>query len=283
MATTNTYVPSVSQQDRIQQRNATSQAVQDRKNQTVQNAKNREDIQYTLFASGLRNGRMSEFESKNVTDDLAIVFDSVVQHSYTKDYNKTSYAVESKATASDHVVTQDGKFTFSAKVTDSPMEVDVRNYLDRDTNKDNPKSSRRPAKALEILETIADSKQLVTLVTEDNILTNYVITSLSFDRSAETGASIDIKISLEEFRFRAVNKVIMARADPKKAGNANSGNKQTASGGDVDDANKNKRKTPYLSKNAPTWERWENANAGTTDFSGPAGSTYEFDPNNLKR
>jgi len=240
-------------------------------------------LQYTLFASGLNHGRQSEFESKNQTNDLAILFDSVNQHSYTKDYNKTSYAVESKARASDHVTTQDGKFSFSGIITDSPYLIDTRNYIDRDTDKDNPVASKRPAKASEILQTIADSHQLVTLVTEDDILTNYVITSLSMERSGDAGACVTVNISLSEFRFKQVSKTVLAKTDPKKAGKKNSGNKQTASGGAADDNAKSKRKTPYIGKNAEAKERWEYNVAGTTDFSGEAGKKLEFDPASLKR
>lgn len=250
----------------------------------VDNAKSRDDIQYTMFVSGLKRGRMSELENKNQTDDLAIIFDAVINHNYTKDYNKSSYAVESKARASDHVTTQDGKFTFSAKITDSPHSIDQRNYLDRDTDKDNPVASRRPAKAVEILQRVADSHQLITLVTEDNILTNYVITNFSFNRSTEEGSAIAVDLTLEEFRFKSISKTVLAKTvDAKKAGPANSGTKQTAEGGAVDDAAKGKRKSPYLSKKAETVESWETAVIGTEDFSGAPGKKFEFDPNNLKR
>lgn len=272
------------QQARADKRARDAAAADTKAKQTVENAKSRDDIQYTMFASGLRRGRLNEFESKNQTDDLAILFDSVTRHTYTRDYQKSSYAVESKAKASDHVVTQDGKFSFSAIVTDSPYFIDQRNMIDRDTDKDNPMLARRPSKAIEILERIADSHQLITLVTEDNILTNYVITNFTVDREASTGSSIAVQLSLEEFRFKTLGRTVLAKtADPKKAKNANSGNKQTAEGGAADDNAKQKRQTPYIGKNASTKERWENAVAGTTDFSGEAGKKLEFDPANLKR
>lgn len=278
------YVPSTEQEKKMKVAVDDWRAGVDRKEKVVSNAKAREDIQYTMFVSGLRRGRLNEFESKNQTDDLAILFDSVTTHTYTKDYNKSSYAVESKAKASDHVTTQDGKFTFSGVVTDSPYLIDSRNMIDRDTDKENPMLARRPAKAIEILELIADSHQLVTLVTEDNILSNYVITSFQADRSSETGSSINVQVTLEEFRFKMVNKTVMARtSDPKKAKNANTGTKQTANGGAVDDSAKQKRQTPYIGKNAETKERWENAAIGTTDFSGKPGAKLPFDPSNLMR
>ena len=251
--------------------------------------KSKEFVQYTLFASGLRRGRSSELEGKNQTDDIAILFDAVVQHNYSKEYNKTSYAVESKSKSSDHVVTQDGKFTFSAKITDSPYLIDERNYIDKDTDKDSPMDAKRPSKALEILEEIADSHQLVTLVTEDNILTNYVITSLSATREASTGSSIDISVTLEEFRFKSASKTVLATrtADPKKAGNKNSGTKQTSDSGQTAEDAQGKRKSPYLSKKRPIAESWENSLAGTEDFGGAAGTKIvpgeKFDPSSLTR
>lgn len=275
------------QQSEWEKKKSALAAMQVKESKQVANAKSKAengDVQYTLFASGLRHGRLSEFESKNQTNDLAILFDSVTQHAYEKDYNKSSYAVESKSKASDHVTTQDGKFSFSGTITDSPYLIDSRNYIDRDTDKENPKESRRPAKALEILRLIADSHQLVTLVTEDNILTNYVITNFRVERTSETGSSITISVSLEEFRFKKIGKTVLAKtADPKKAGSANSGTKQTASGGAADDNAKAKRKTPYIGKNAQAKEQWEYNVAGTTDFSGKAGQKLPFDPASLKR
>lgn len=272
------------QADRINQIIADFNATTARMDEQLAAMKSREDIQYTMFVSGLRRGRLNEFESKNQTDDLAILFDSVSKHTYTKDYQKSSYAVESKSRASDHLVTQDGKFSFSAVVTDSPYFIDSRNMLDRDTDKDNPMLSRRPSKAVEILERVADSHQLITLVTEDNILSNYVITNFTVDRGTETGSSIAVQITLEEFRFKTLGRTVLAKTvDPKKGKSANSGTKQTAEGGAADDNAKQKRQTPYIGKNASAKERWENSIAGTTDFSGKAGKTLEFDPANLKR
>lgn len=280
------YQFSQEQIEAIDKASRDDQAAEVKKKASVENTKLREDIQYTMFISGLRNGRQSELEGKNQTDDLAIIFDAVLRHTYTKDYNKTSYAVESKSRISDHVTTQDGKISFSAKVTDSPIFMDTRGYIDRDTDHDNPRLSKRPSKAIEILETIADGHQLVTLVTEDNILTNYVITNFTIDRQTESGAGIDISMTLEEFRITTVGKTVLARTtDPKKVtgGGKNSGTKQTADDGPVADSASGKRETPYISKKAATAERWENATVGTTDFSGEAGAKLPFNPGSLLR
>ena len=280
---------SPSQQAAAEKSKQQSKAADDRKTTEVDNTKSREDIQYTLFVSGLRNGRASELESKNSTDNLALIFDSVERHSYNKSYNKTSYSVESKSKASDNVVTQDGKFSFTGRVTDSPYILDRRNFIDKDTDKDKPLKSKRPGKAIDFIRSIADAHMIVTLVTEDDILENYVITDFTAERTVDEGAGITISLSLEEFRFKNVSKTVLARTtDPKKAGKKNSGTKQTADGGAADDAAK-KKKSPYLGPSQGRYERTETAIIGTTDYDSgrpgaqikPSGPT--FDPGSLLR
>lgn len=247
------------------------------------------EVKYTLFVSGLRNGRYTELEKINQTDNLGIIFDSVERHTYTKSYNKTSYAVESKSKGSDNIVTEDGKVSFTGRITDSPTIIDPRNYVDKDTDKDKPIEAKRPGKALDFLISIADTHQTVTLVMEDNILTNYAITSLTWDRSVEEGAAALVSVELEEFRFKGITKTTLGRTtDPKKGGKKNSGTKQTATGGAVDDDNKKVKKTPYLGKTIPQFEQWETNTVGTTDFSGKAGAKIvptggSFDPTSILR
>lgn len=277
---------SPAQQDKFDKLMAEMDAVTKTLDDRMAALKEKPFVQYTLFASGLRHGRMSELEGKNQTDNLAILFDSVDRHTQTKSYNKTSYAVESKAKASDHVVTQDGKFSFSGRVSDTPYYVDQRNYIDRDTDPERPMDAKRPMKAVDVLTEIADSHQLVTLVTEDNILTGYVITNLVIERSVEEGSGIVVNIDLEEFRFKTVGKTVLASrtADPKKAGSKNAGTKQTAEGGPVDDEAKGKRKTPYVGKTTAAAEAFETKMIGTTDFGGKPGAKITpsgFDPSSL--
>jgi hypothetical protein len=133
---------------------------------------------------------------------------------------------------------------------------------------------------------IADQHELVTLVTEDNILTGYVITSFSASRSANEGGSLVFNIELEEFRFKNVTKTVLARTDPKKATNKNAGAKQTADGGAVDDELKGKR-SPYIGASRGNFEGWE-TNAIGTKFPDAVNQTSrtiapgeKFDPKNI--
>lgn len=256
----------------------------------IETAKKEEQtVQYTLFASGLNHGgRQGELDSKNTSDDVAMLFDVITTHTYSRSYRKTSYSVESKVTVGDHLVVEDGKFSFSGMVSDSPGHINEKNYLDKDTDKDEPKRSKRPEKALEILERIADQKLLVTLVTEDNILTGYAITNLSAERTSENGGGVTFNIELTQFRMKDVLKVIFARADPKKAANKNAGTKQTADGGKVDDELKGKR-SPYIGRDGirGQYEDWHHDRTGDTwsnavnEKSRTIKPGEKFDPKNI--
>lgn len=182
----------------------------------VQEASN--PIQYTLFASGLNNGgRNVELKDKNYTNDLAIVFDVVENHSYTRTVDKTSYATEDKVKFSDHGVVEDGKFSFTGRVSSSPTYLIENNYIDQDTDKNNPVLSRRPERALEILEKILEEKQLLTLVTEDKILDSYIMTSLDASRSNSDGAALVFTLEFTQFRTFILGRTVLSKfSDPKK-------------------------------------------------------------------
>lgn len=176
------------------------------------------DVQYTLFASGINNGRDVELKDKNYTNNIAIVFDVVTTHAYKRSVDKTSYATENKVKYSDHAVIEDGVFSFTAKINSSPTYLTENNYIDKDTNKEDFVSSRRPEKALEVLERLIKERRLISLVTEDNILDNYILTSLEAVRSAEDGAALTFALEFQEFRTFSLNKTAIATvySNPKK-------------------------------------------------------------------
>lgn len=248
-------------------------------------------IEYTLFASGLNHGGQNILlDNLNITNDVAIIFDVVDRHNYGQKGTKSSYPIESKSKASDHIVIEDGKFSFSARISDSPMYIIEKNFLDRDTNPENPLASKRPAKSLEILTKIFKEGHMVTLVTEDNILTNYVITSLDASRSTEDGAQLVYSIEMEEFRVRQIGRTVLGKtADPRKATNKNKGAVQTADGGAVDD-NLKGRRTPFLTKKGGygDWltEKYEQVTGEKFDTN-VAGDKIvrpgDFNPNSLAR
>lgn len=210
-----------------------------------------EDIKYTLFASGLNyGGRDVELADKNTTDDIAIIFDAVQEHSYTRTVSKTSYPVESKVTFSDHGVIEDGKFSFSGIVNTSPHRILAVNYIDKDTDQENPAQSQRPEKALEVLERIVENRQLVSLVTEDKILENYIITSMEATRQNDEGAALSFDIEMEEFRTFTLDKTVLATiySDPKKSGGKTKQKGAVTSSSTEEDIEVYKKETRYMSK-----------------------------------
>lgn len=184
-----------------------------------------EEKTYTLFASGLNHGgRDVELKNKNTSTDIAIIFDVVENHSYTRTIDKTQYAAENKVKYSDHAVIEDGKFSFTARVNSSPMYLIQNNYIDKDTDPNNPIQSKRPQKALEVLVQMIEDRELVTLVVEDMILENYICTSMTAARDNAEGDALAFDLEFTEFRTFTLGKTVMTNyTDPKKSSNKQKG------------------------------------------------------------
>ncbi|AGZ17528.1 hypothetical protein X824_gp054 [Escherichia phage 4MG] len=241
-------------QSKPQQGKATANV--EKKVNTAQEASG--EVQYTLFASGLNyGGRNVELKDKNYTNDLAIIFDVVEQHSYTRTVDKTSYAVEEKVKFSDHGVIEDGKFSFSARVNSSPVYLIENNYLDKDTDDQNPVASRRPEKALEILERLITDRQIVTLVTEDKIIENYILTSMEAARSNSDGAALVFQLEFTEFRTFTLGKTALATvySDPKKSGGKTKQKGSQQSSATDNEVEVTARRTKFAGPNKDGWQK----------------------------
>lgn len=196
------------------------------KSETIKNAEKQQqgDVVYTLFASGLNHGgRNILLDDADFTSNIVIIFDAVPSHTYTRSVEKTSFAVESRVTYSDHAVIKDGVFSFSAYINTSPTYIISKNYLDKDTDPKDPVGSLRPGKTLEVLEKLIEDRQLINLATEDRMLENYIITKLTAKRDVGEGAALLFEIELTEFRTFALYRTVNATIDVKKAGTQNKG------------------------------------------------------------
>lgn len=243
-----------SNQSKPQQGKATANVEQ--KVSTAQNASS--EVQYTLFASGLNNGgRNVELKNKNYTDNIAILFDVVEDHTYTRTVDKTSYAVENKVKYSDHGVIEDGKFSFSARINSSPLYMIENNYIDKDTDPNNPVESRRPEKALEVLERLITDRQIVTLVTEDRIIENYILTSLEASRSNSDGAALVFQLEFTEFRTFTLGKTALATVytDPKKSGGKTKQKGSVQSSATDNEVEVTARRTKFAGPNQDGWQK----------------------------
>lgn len=181
--------------------------------------KQTEDVKYTLFVSGLNyGGRNIEMKNKNFTNDLAIIFDQIENYTFDQNIDKSQFAVEDRVTISDHAVIKDGVFSFTGRVNTSPHIIYEQNYIDRNTDPERPADSARPEAALEAMMEIIKKRQLVTLVTEETILENYIVTKCSAKKSTGEGAALVFDVELTEFRTFVLNKMVNATVytNPKK-------------------------------------------------------------------
>ncbi len=252
--------------------NKNIQAIHDAKNEELKSERVKEiekerkgEVVYTLFASGLNHGgRNILLDDADFTSNIVIIFDAVPSHTYTRTVEKTSFATEDRVTFSDHAVIKDGVFSFSAYINTSPTHIINKNYLDKDTDPNNPVGSLRPGKTLEVLEKLIDDRQLVNLATEDRMLENYIITKLTAKRDVGEGAALLFEIELTEFRtfalYRTVNATI--HSDPKKSGTKNKGAVDSSDKGKGGDKDKFKERSMLFdkdnrdfAKDAP-WEKY---------------------------
>lgn len=226
-----------------------------KKHKNAQQASN--NVTYTLFASGITyGGRDVELKNKNTTTDLAIIFDVVEQHTYTQTVDKTSYAAENKVKYSDHAVIEDGKISFSARVNSSPTYLIQNNYIDKDTDPENPVLSKRPEQALNVLTDIINKRQMVSIVTEDRIFDNYILTSMSANRSNSDGAALVFELEFTEFRMFILGKTALATVytDPKKSGAKSKQKGSVQSSATDEQIEVSARRTKFAGPNKEGWQ-----------------------------
>lgn len=192
---------------------------QEVKTEKAKNVEKRSDsVQYTMIVSGLRHGgRDIELKGKNHTDDLVFLFDAVTEYSLSREQQKTEFAVEDGTTKSDHVIIKDKVLKFRARITSAPQQIYEQNYIDRNTDPDNPAASGRPTAALQALNEIIDKRQLVTLITEEDIYENMCLTNMEASRSTDDGDCLSFDFTFTEFRDFQIRTVKAdVYTDPKK-------------------------------------------------------------------
>lgn len=188
--------------------------------------KAQKDAQFTMIISGLNgHGQDYRLQEFNHTDNLCLIFDCITDYEVTRDIDKTEFAVEDGVTFSDHAVIKDTKISFTARVTTSPQMIREANYIDQNTDPDNPRESGRMAAALAAVNECIDKRQLVMLVTEEDVYEDFIITSMKASRKNTGGEAILFDITLQEFRTFTKNKAVEATvfSDPKKSPKKNKG------------------------------------------------------------
>lgn len=244
--------------------------IDDSKTAQQMKAMEKHDPAFTVIVGGTNQNAnlLSDF---NLTDNLAIFFDSVENYTYSLPVEKSDFAVESGVTISDHAVMKDRTISFTGRITSSPLLSQVRknSYIDRNLDRDNPVQSRRPAAAVQALEEIRNKRVLCDLLTEDaGLLEGFIMTKCDIKREASQGDCIVIDCEFTEFRTfvtRTVNADIMT--DPKKVTKPkNKGIAQNATNGSNvgDQAGKETTKGRKVS----AFERGERSLTDGKDYSG---------------
>lgn len=205
-------------------------AAKAKQNQTggrVEEAKQQQQktVEYTFIISGMNYGPNANLLNEASSDSIMLVFDAVPNHSYSRTVEKTSFAVESGTTMSDHAVIKDDVISFEAIVNTSPCFIKRGNKIDEDTDKDNPAASRRPQKALDLLNRCINERTCIRVASEDGIYDDFIITKLVCKRATEQGAALHFDIEMTQFRtFKLYGTVDAAiTADPKKSPTKNKG------------------------------------------------------------
>lgn len=175
-------------------------------------------VEYTFIISGMNYGPNANLLNEASSDSIMLVFDAVPSHSYTRTVEKTSFAVESGTTMSDHAVIKDDVISFEAIVNTSPTYIKRGNKIDEDTDKDNPAASRRPQKALDLLNRCINERTCIRVASEDGIYDDFIITKLVCKRATEQGAALHFDIEMTQFRTFDLYRTQSAEitTDPKK-------------------------------------------------------------------
>ena len=134
---------------------------------------------------------------------------------------------------SDHAVIKDDVISFEAIINTSPCYIKRGNKIDEDTDPNNPVASRRPQKALDLLNRCINERTCIRVASEDGIYDDFIITKLVCKRATEQGAALHFDIEMTQFRtfdiFRTVDAAITA--DPKKSPTKNKGAVQSSANG----------------------------------------------------
>ena len=239
---------------------------------------------FTVIVGGT-NQNADKLSNFNLTDNLAIFFDSVENYTYSLPVEKSDFAVETGVTISDHATMKDRTISFTGRVTSSPLLSQVRknSYIDRNLDRDNPVQSMRPAAAVQALEEIRKNRVLCDLITEDaGLLEGFIMTKCDIKRDASQGDCVVIDCEFTEFRTFTIRTVeASVTTDPKKVTKSkNKGIAQDATkGSNVEDSAKNEP------RKVSAFERGERSMADGKDYSGVGdwrevdGKITKLDPN----
>ena len=179
-------------------------------NSTV-NSKVKQENGFCIIAS-LQNSSTTSY----VANYMALSFDSVPAISMKRTANVTSYPVEDSSEISDHVQIKNRTFSLSGTISETPIRTT------QDLLYSSGVSGTRVAQALVYLDKIIEARQVISLLTEQQVYTNIILKGISCDFKSEYSQTF--VLDFEQIRVastKSVNVIATKTASTKVTGTTN--------------------------------------------------------------
>ncbi|HFQ3059425.1 phage baseplate protein [Enterobacter hormaechei] len=141
----------------------------------------------------------------------AIVFDAVTDTGVRRQADITSYPVESGAEVSDHVQIKNNTFKLSGIISETPLRLEKDLLYSAGVN------GTRISQAIEYLDKMFDSRQPITLVTEQKVYENVILSGISYDYKSEYAMQFDLEFEQIRLVSKATVNVIATKTQGNKS------------------------------------------------------------------
>lgn len=208
---------------------------------------------FVIISGGIKNGDNKKLMGNKSSPFL--VFDSVPNQSISLTCKPSQYAVEGGDSISDNVATNNDTFTMTGIVSNS--------YVDYYQNNQFQYSGKRTQIAVDLLRKIKEAKEFVTVATEFEAWDKCILTSVSYNLTAQTAEAIPFELTFEKLRVVSPKYVTLSVKDIRGSSSSGSSSASSAKGGD---ANKDAQSTADGgSSNAKKLSYVEQLNQSRTD------------------
>lgn len=148
--------------------------------------------------SFLLSGNRETGFKREGNDDFAIQFDAIIDENHERDSQITSFPIEDGAEASDHIIINPERISITGFITNTPAII-----LGAGASSDNVQN------AVDVLEDLWQSKELMTVVSDLKVYSDMAIESLSFPRDQRTGQALEFRVSLKKINKVSTELVLM--------------------------------------------------------------------------
>lgn len=186
---------------------------------------------FVIISGGIKNG-----DNKKLTGNKSspfLVFDSVPTQSINLTCKPSQYAVEGGDSISDNVATNNDNFSMTGIISNSYVEYIQNNQFQY--------SGKRTQIAVDLLRKIKEAREPITIATEFEVWDNCILTSVSYNLTAQTAEAIPFELTFEKLRIVSPKYVTLSIKDIRgstsssassaKGGDANKDAQSTADGG----------------------------------------------------